>query len=110
MRILSHTSSFNNRIFCFFIALCLKLNGNGRVQGRKRSQIVQNIHDISTKTADTFREDQVNLPVNCVGNHFLKAKTLFNGSCADALVGCCTKRTNKFTPYKILDVGFPSEL
>ena len=38
-------------------SLCLKLNGNGRVQGRKRSQIVQNIHDISTKTADAFGED-----------------------------------------------------
>ena len=49
-------------------------------------QIVQNIHDISTKTADAFGENQVNLPVNCVGNHFLKAKTFFNGSCADALV------------------------
>ena len=67
-------------------SFCLKLNGNGWVQRRKRSQIVQNIHDISTKTADAFGENQVNLPVNCVGNHFLKAKTFFNGSCADALV------------------------
>ncbi len=28
----------------------------------------------------------------------------------DYIVGCCTKRTNKFTPYKIPGVGSPSEL
>lgn len=65
---------------------------------------------VAGEMADRLCDDQVDLPGEGVGHHAFEALTLFGVRPGDALVGCCTKRTNKFMPYRIPGVRSPSEL
>ena len=66
--------------------LRLKFHRDRRIQRRKNIQVIQYVYNIPAKAADALGKDQINFPVHCIGNHLLKAKALFDGRGADALV------------------------
>ena len=63
-----------------------KFHRDRRIQRRKNIQVIQYVYNIPAKAADALGKDQINFPVYCIGNHFLKTKALFDGRGADAPV------------------------
>ena len=70
----------------------------------------QAVYGVAGKAAHALSHNQVDFPGKCVINHGLETDALFYAGPADPFVGCCTERTNKFTPYRIPGARFPSEL
>ena len=65
---------------------------------------------ISRESRNALDQNAVDLAFVAIPHHALKIFALLDGRAGDALVGCCIKRTNKFTPYRIPCVGSPLEL
>ena len=80
------------------------------------AQLLQLPHRLQTvlcvpgEAGDGFDEDLVDEPSAAVHHHALEILPLCGGGAGDTLVGCCTERTNKLTPYRIPGARFPSEL
>ena len=71
---------------------------------------LQTVLGVPGEAGDGFDEDLADESSAAVRHHALEVLPLCGGGAGDALVGCCIKRTNKFTPYRIPCVGSPLEL
>lgn len=74
------------------------------------TDVNQSIHGVSGEAGDGLGDDDIDFALFTELNHLFEVLTLLSGSACDTLIGCCTKRTNKFVPYRIPGVRSPSEL
>ena len=74
------------------------------------ARVVDAVECISCEALNGLCKDEVDLFLFALTDHPQEFCAFFRRCASDAFIGCCTKRTNKFTPYKIPGVGSPSEL
>ena len=70
----------------------------------------QCIYRISGKAADLASDNQIEFLLFGILHHPHKGIPLIDLSSGNALVGCCTERTNNFTPYRTPGARFPAEI
>ena len=71
--------------------------------------VVSNTEIISAKPGYILDDDRCHIAHFDILNHLLKRWTV-EIRAGITVVGCCTERTNKFTPCRIPGARFPSEL
>ena len=76
---------------------------------KQHFRIHSDLQIVTPEPAHILNDNALDLARLDVGKHPLESGPVEVGS-RISVVGCCTKRTNKFTPYKIPGVGSPSEL
>lgn len=70
----------------------------------------QAVNRVSGEATDRLCDDEVDFTGHGIGDHFIKADAMLGVRAGNALVGCCTERTNNFTPYRTPGARFPAEI
>lgn len=72
--------------------------------------VLQAVEGVSCEAGNGFGYDHVDLTLLAVAHELVEVISLLDACSGDTFIGCCTERTNKFTPYRIPGARFPAEL
>ena len=72
--------------------------------------VLQAVEGVSFESGYRFCNDHINLALLAMAHQPVEVIALFDACAGNAFIGCCTERTNKFTPYRTPGARFPAEL